>query len=89
MPVPWYAYILMQKDLGQTSSQRCGGTFINKFWVITAAHCVCNSKFTCKKTEKGYTPEYNITETHKVNIFDIHVCIYIWFTNLFTFQKYE
>jgi len=53
---PWYAYLSIDRN------KRCGGTLINKFWVLTAGHCICNDKMICKREGKELVPSYNFTE---------------------------
>ena len=57
---PWMAYMqILSTITGKVGS--CGGSIINKRWVITAAHCLCNDN-PCKKNEKNETVMgYNAT----------------------------
>jgi len=62
-PVPWYAVILIKKNQRTFGLvKRCGGTYINKFWVITAGHCICNDLMNCSTIKTGVlAPDYNFT----------------------------
>jgi len=63
-PVPWYAVILIKENHRSNIGlvKRCGGTYINKFWVLTAGHCICNNMMKCSTIETGVlAPKYNFS----------------------------
>jgi len=41
---PWLALIIFDENKHFSSNQRCGGTLINHWYVMTASHCVCPTK---------------------------------------------
>jgi hypothetical protein len=51
-PRPWMVYIqLKAKDPRDTRIGRCAGSIINKRWILTAGHCLCES-LPCKTDGK-------------------------------------
>ena len=53
---PWYTLFILTEN-----NVKCGGALINKFWILSAAHCFCNEDYmSCHKVKNKWVPDYDI-----------------------------
>ena len=60
--VPWYVFFSLKQRM------KCGGSLINKFWILSAAHCFCNSRLTCERIDNKWRPTYNISDYNEIEV---------------------
>ena len=68
---PWYVFIKLE------TTKRCGGSLINKFWVLSAAHCFCHKEdpdekkqMICKRNDENQlVPIYDISNKHNLKVY--------------------
>ena len=60
--MPWYVFFSLKQKM------KCGGSLINKFWILSAAHCFCNSRLTCERVDNKWRPTYNISDYDEIEV---------------------
>ena len=64
---PWYTLFILTED-----NVKCGGALINKFWILSAAHCFCNEDYmNCNKVKNKWVPDYDIKKIKVLSLLEL------------------
>lgn len=73
---PWVAHFKVNKD--STNPSECGGTLLNKRWIITSAFCFCSLTRNCKKIggrQQAYLNYNSTSNAQSFNFFKTSIAV--------------